>query len=114
MSRGHSQGAPADQPLQLFGSNASPYSCKLRAILRYRHIAHQWRVCMPALAIRQWLTRLDDASGISGDWQEKCRQQILQRWQQLTPSQQGSLNETLRQAGCLEWLTTHSDAKDGR
>lgn len=355
MSHSHSQGKPADQPLQLFGSNASPYSCKLRAILRYRHIAHQWRVCMPALApefadlklklmpllrdpasgeylqesttialqleqqlaersimppspgeqflcyliedfadewctkimfyyrwidaqtaaesaawivddtmshmqqqdpaarsarinmieqrqrqrmtlvgvgpdnaaviercfiellsalkplaeaglflfgtrpsladfglygqlqqlatdslprqqvmeraiaLRHWLTRLDDASGISGDWQEhpvgqqsrqallamtgqyylpflqanaealargdeqfsftlgddtfrqapfgwqeKCRQQILQRWQQLTPSQQGSLNETLREAGCLEWLTTHSETRDGR
>lgn len=38
-----------DQPLVIRGAHSSPYSRKMRAVLRYRHIAHDWVVRGSAL-----------------------------------------------------------------
>lgn len=37
----------AAAPIELFGVDSSPYTVKIRAILRYRHIPYVWRCCFP-------------------------------------------------------------------
>jgi hypothetical protein len=40
----------ADACYHLIGVPSSPYSVKLRAILRYRRLQHDWVIDMPALS----------------------------------------------------------------
>jgi glutathione S-transferase len=38
------------EPYRIYGSNASPFSCKLRAVLRYRRLPHSWHMRRPGMA----------------------------------------------------------------